>query len=34
VADDLLDSGFFVGYAFKACLLQVQKAIMLECLEN
>ena len=34
VADDLLDSGFFVGYGFKACLLQVQKAIMLECLES
>jgi len=34
VCDDLLDSGFFVGYGFKTCLLQVQKAIMLECLES
>lgn len=32
VSDDLIASPFFVGYEFKACLLQVQQAILLECL--
>lgn len=34
VSEALVDSPWFVGYAFKACLLEVQKAILLDCLEG
>ncbi len=33
VAEDLVESQRFIGYRFKASLLEVQQAIMLECLE-
>ncbi len=33
VSEDLVESPHFIGYRFKASLLKVQQAIMLECLE-
>ena len=32
VTDEVIESAFFVGYAFKKYLLDVQQAIMLYCL--
>lgn len=34
VSADAIDSPFFVGYAFKSCLLQVQQAVMIYCLSR
>lgn len=34
VSDEVMESGYFVGYEFKKCLLAVQQAIMLYCLIN
>jgi ornithine carbamoyltransferase len=33
ISEDLVESPSFIGYRFKASLLKVQQAIMLECLE-
>ncbi|MDF2588885.1 MAG: hypothetical protein K0S41_2726 [Anaerocolumna sp.] len=33
VASEVMDSDFFVGYEFKSCLLEVQQAILLYCLQ-
>lgn len=32
VSADAIDSEFFVGYAFKKCLLEIQQAVILHCL--
>lgn len=34
VSDDLIASGYFVGYEFKKSLLEVQQAIMIYCLKE
>ena len=34
VSDDVIDSGYFVGYEFKKSLLAVQQAVMIWCMEN
>ena len=33
VSEDVIDSSFFAGYSFKSCLLEVQQAVLLSCLE-
>ena len=33
VSEDVIDSDFFAGYSFKSCLLEVQQAVLLSCLE-
>lgn len=32
VAEDVIESGYFVGYEFKKCLLEIQQAVMVYCL--
>ena len=32
VADDVIESDFFVGYEFKRCLLEVQQAVIIYCM--
>lgn len=34
VSDDVIDSGYFVGYEFKKSLLAVQQAVMIWCLKS
>lgn len=34
VSDEVLCSDYFVGYEFKKCLLEVQQAIMLYCIQE
>ncbi|MBQ9135586.1 MAG: peptide transporter [Lachnospiraceae bacterium] len=34
VSEDVIESEYFVGYEFKKCLLEVQQAVMVWCLEK